>query len=141
MESNNLPNSIEGKDVRKYQLFLFLILVLGIVLAIFFGTRVFQSGRLLHERKFGGGETNVELIRGWMTVEYIMKMYHVPPDVILEPMGVSTTIDFKQSLRSLIRSTGTADPEGMLEKIKHSIDAFQQKDVRPPPKGTTGLNK
>ncbi len=83
--------------------------------------------------KFGGGETNVELIRPWMTVNYITKMYHVPPDVVLAPLGLPVEGNNRRDIGSLIRSTGTSNPEEMLERIKESINSFQQKDLIPTP--------
>jgi len=85
--------------------------------------------------KFGGGETNVELIRPWMTVNYITKMYHVPPEVVLAPLGLPVEGNERRDIGFLIRSTGASNPEEMLEKIRESINTFQQKDLIPTPPG------
>src|SRR5512133_2177952 len=112
---------------------LVILLVLGLMLTGFFAIRAFHGFQRVRGMKFGGGETNVELIRGWMTVDYITKMYHVPPDVVLSPLNLSVEGNENQSIRSLIRRTGTNDPDAMLEKIKTSINEFQQKDMIPTP--------
>lgn len=112
---------------------LVILLILGLILAGFFATRAFHGFQRVRAMKFGGGETNVELIRGWMTVNYITKMYHVPPDVVLSPLNLSEAGNGNRSIGSLIRSTGTTDPDGMLDKVKASINEFQQKDMIPTP--------
>ena len=112
---------------------LIILLILGLILAVFFATRAFHGFQRVRGMKFGGGETDVELIRGWMTVDYIGKMYHVPPDIVLSPLNLSVEGNENQSIRSLIRKTGTNDPDAMLEKIKTNINEFQQKDMIPTP--------
>jgi hypothetical protein len=112
---------------------LVILLILGLILAGFFAARAFHGFQRVRAMKFGGGETNVELIRGWMTVNYITKMYHVPPDVVLSPLNLSEAGNGNRSISSLIRSTGTTDPDGMLDKVKASINDFQQKDMIPTP--------
>ena len=112
---------------------LIILLIVGLILAGFFATRAFHGFQRVRGLKFGGGESNVELIRGWMTVDYIAKMYHVPPDVVLSPLNLADAGNGNRSIGSLIRSTGTTDPDGMLEKVKASINVFQQKDMIPTP--------
>jgi hypothetical protein len=125
-----------NKNKHFYQdnrFFLVVILILGLILAVFFATRAFHGFQRVRGAKFGGGESNVELIRGWMTVDYITKMYHVPPNVVLSPLNIPVEGNGKRSLGSLIKSTGTTDPDGLLEKVKASINQFQQKDMIPTP--------
>jgi hypothetical protein len=136
---NQSENTSKVPGFLKSRQFLLIALVLiGIGLAIFFGTRAIRNFNHIRERKFGGGETNVELIRGWMTVDYITKMYHVPPDVILAPLNIPVDQNMKRSLGSLIKQTGTTDPDLLLEKVKESINTFQQKDLKPNPPNPLG---
>ena len=131
---NNTENT--RKPVHFYQkrrFYLIILLIIGIGLASFFGTRAFRNFTHIREKKFGGGETNVELIRGWMTVDYITKMYHVPPDVVLKPLNLPVESNINRSLGSLIRATGATNPNELLELVKKNIDDFQQKDLIPTP--------
>jgi len=118
------------KNRRVYLSILFFI---GIGLAIFFGIKAFRNIQRIQSLKFGGGETNVELIRGWMTVDYITKMYHVPPDVILKPLNLPVKSNINISIGSLIKAAGTSNPETLMEQVKKSINDFQQKDLKPTP--------
>jgi hypothetical protein len=68
-----------------------------------------------------------------MTVDYITKMYHVPPNVVLDPLGFPIASNMNRSIGSLIKSSGTSNPEELLNKIKQSINDFQQKDLIPTP--------
>lgn len=118
---------------KKRQFFLVILLIIGIGLAFFFGTRAFRNFDHMRERKIGGGETNVELIRGWMTVDYITKMYHVPPDVVLKVFNLPVQSNMNRSLGSLIKNTGTSNPEDLLIQVKKNINDFQQKDLKSTP--------
>ncbi len=116
---------------RNPRFYLILFLILGMLLAGLFAIRAFHGFQRVRSLKFGGGESNVELIRGWMTVDYITKMYHVPPDVVLAPLNLPVEGNEKRSLGWLIKSTGSTNPDDLLEKIKASINQFQQKDLKP----------
>lgn len=133
MQQNLDPNSKSRHFYQEPRFYLTVLVVLGLFLAIFFAFRAFHGFQRMRGMKFGGGETNVELIRPWMTVNYITKMYHVPPDVVLAPLGLPVEGNNRRDIGSLIRSTGTSNPEEMLERIKESINSFQQKDLIPTP--------
>jgi len=112
---------------------LLVLVILGVILAFFFAARAFHGFQRVRAFKRGGGETNVELIRGWMTVDYITKMYHVPPDVVLSPLNLPVQGNEKRSLESLIRGLHSDNPKDLMEKVKKNIDDFQQKDMQPAP--------
>jgi hypothetical protein len=118
---------------RNRRFYLITLFIIGVALAIFFGSRAFRNFNHIRERKIGGGETNVELIRGWMTVDYITKMYHVPPDVVLKAFNLPVASNQNRSLGSLIKATGTSNPEDLLAQVKKNINDFQQKDLLPTP--------
>jgi hypothetical protein len=126
------------KFVKSRQFLLIALVIVGIGLAVFFGSRALRNFNHIRDRKFGGGETNVELIRGWMTVDYITKMYHVPPDVVLKPLSLPVESNMNRSLGSLIKQTGSANPDDLLEKVKTSINDFQKKDLIPTPPNHPG---
>jgi hypothetical protein len=131
MANNPAKSEIPRPFFRNPRFYLLVFLIFGLILTVFFATRAFHGFQRVRSNKFGGGESNVELIRGWMTVEYITKMYHVPPNVVLSPLNLPVDGNEKRSLESLIRMSGTTDPKGMLEKVKTSINQFQQKDLLP----------
>ncbi|MEI8131385.1 MAG: hypothetical protein WCG34_03055 [Leptolinea sp.] len=118
---------------KNRRIYLSILFFIGIGLAIFFGIKAFRNIQRIQSMKFGGGETNVELIRGWMTVDYITKMYHVPPDVVLKPLNLPVKSNMKISIGSLIKAAGTSNPEVLMNQVKASINDFQQKDLKPTP--------
>jgi hypothetical protein len=133
MENKPENTTIVVPFYKNRRIILFALFIIGIGLAFFFGTRAFHNFTHIREKKFRGGETNVELIRGWMTVDYITKMYHVPPDVVLKPFNLPVATNMNHSLGSLIKATGTSNPEALLEQVKKSINDFQQKELIPTP--------
>jgi hypothetical protein len=131
IQPENTTESIPFYKNRRF--YLITLFIIGVGLAIFFGTRAFRNFSHIREKKFGGGETNVELIRGWMTVDYITKMYHVPPDVVLKAFDLPVNSNMNRSLGSLIKASGTANPDDLLAQVKKNIDDFQKKDLIPTP--------
>ena len=113
------------------------LIVLGIIITIFFGMRAFHAFR-----KFGGHrppplgkiETDVELIRDWMTVSLISKMYLVPEKEFFDALKVSPLGSHNKSLKDL-NSAYYPDKAGfVMDTVKATIHAFQAS--HPPPPGT-----
>jgi hypothetical protein len=63
------------------------LIILGILFTAFFGMRAFHAFRKFNGHRPpppGKVETDVELIRDWMTIPFISRMYQVSPEVIFE---------------------------------------------------------
>ena len=110
------------------------LIILGILFTIFFGVRAFHAFK-----KFGGHrlpppgkvETDVELIRDWMTVSFISKMYRVPEKEIFDALNVSPLGSHDKSLKDL-NDDNYPDKDGfVMETVKATILAFQAS--HPPP--------
>ena len=110
------------------------LIILGILFTIFFGMRAFHAFK-----KFGGHrppppgkvETDVELIRDWMTVSFISKMYRVPEKEIFNALNVSPLGSHDKSLKAL-NNDYYPDKDGfVIEMVKATILAFQAS--HPPP--------
>jgi hypothetical protein len=104
------------------------LIVLGILFTIFFGMRAFHAFR-----KFDGHgppprgkvETDVELIRDWMTVSFISKMYRVPERDIFDALNISPLGSHDKSLKDL-NDDYYPDKDGfVMDTVKTVILAFQ----------------
>jgi hypothetical protein len=111
------------------------LIILGIIFTIFFGMRAFHA-----LRKFDGHggppphgkiETDVELIRDWMTVSFISKTYHVPERDIFNALNISPLGGHDKSLKDL-NDDYYPDKDGfVMDTVKATILAFQAS--HPPP--------
>jgi hypothetical protein len=83
------------------------LIILGMIIAIFFGLRTARAFRQFREHRppppFATEhlETNVELIRDWMTIPFISKMYQVREHILFEALGISARGNKDKSLRQL----------------------------------------
>ena len=83
------------------------LLMTGVIIAGLFGLRTIRILRELREHRppppFTNEpvETNVELIRDWMTVPFIGKMYHVRPRILFEALEIPEQGNRDKSLRQL----------------------------------------
>jgi hypothetical protein len=70
-------------------------------------------------------ETDVSLVRDWMTVPFIGRTYHVPPRVLFEALGIPERQNKEKSLKQL-NDEYYPQAEGIvLEKVKAAILANQ----------------
>jgi hypothetical protein len=87
-------------------------------------------------RRFGGHpppppfapeqvETDVSLIRDWMTVPFIAKMYHVPARVIFKALDIPEHKNKEKSLKQLNEEYNPEAEGIVLEKVKAAILANQ----------------
>jgi hypothetical protein len=85
------------------------LLAAGLIIVGLFGLRTLRIWRELRDNPPPPGfpeaseniETDVELIRPWMTIPFIAKMYHVPPPVLYEALGISARGNQDKSLTQL----------------------------------------
>jgi len=71
-----------NKLSRKEKIFITLLIVAGIALIGFFGMRAMRTYMRIHQSGLSHNATNVEDIRGWMTLPYIAHAYNVPEDAL-----------------------------------------------------------
>ena len=105
------------------------IIILGILFTIFFGMRAFHAFK-----KFGGHrppppgkvETDVELIRDWMPIPFISRMYRVPEKDIFDALKISPKGNGNKSLKDLNRKYYPNQDGFVLSMVKVTLLAFQQ---------------
>ena len=113
-----------------------LMIIIGLVIIIFFGLRTARAFRQFHGHRppppFASQtvETDVSLIRDWMTIPFIANMYHVRPHALFEALDIPEQGNREKSLKQLNEKYF---PEGqgiVLEKVKVTVLAEIAK--RPP---------
>jgi hypothetical protein len=109
------------------------------MIIIFFGLRTVHAFRQFHGHRppppFATRpvETDVTLIRDWMTIPFIAKMYHVRPHILYEALDIPEQGNREKSLKQL-NEEYFPEVEGIvLEKIKAAVLAALANQPRPEP--------
>jgi hypothetical protein len=122
---------------RKQRVLILGLISLGVLIVGFFGWRALFAVREF--RKHGGPpppfaeplikrETDVELIRDWMTVPYIAKTYQVHPRKIFDALGLSSRANEEKSLLQLNDDFFPDQPGIVLELVKAAVQTSQAND-------------
>lgn len=134
-----MDNSTNPKQ-RKFVIGLILI---GLAIIIFFGLRTVRAFRDFHGHHpppvFATKpvETDVELIRDWMTIPFISKMYHVPPDLLFEALGITPQGNREKSLKQLNEEYFPQAEGSVLEMVKAAVIAALPEPPPLPPNPPT----
>jgi hypothetical protein len=122
------------------KILIILLIVLGLLITLRFGMRAARSFGILRHRPFPPPmETDVELIRGWMTIPYIAHVYSVPDEVLWESLGVKPMkLDEarRTDLSHLNQQLFPGQPLEVMRRVKQAILDFQS-HLPPPPPGLT----
>ncbi len=136
MQSTPEPELPNRNRVRIYALVVLLILA-GLVLSAFFGYRLAQAAASLRHARLQPGETDVELIRPWMTIPYIARIYRVPEETLWEGLGIPPAGNRHKSLRTLDSEYAGGRPGAILNKVKDLILHYQEQPTPTPAPSTT----
>src|SRR5688572_8003835 len=121
---------IRNMTPARIRTLVFVLIFIGGIIVGFFGLRTLRAFR-----EFGGQrpppaasvaetegiETDVELIREWMTIPFISKMYRVPPNVLFDALGILANKNREKSLKRLNREYFPQAEGIVLEKIKAAV--------------------
>lgn len=121
---------------RQHALILGMILI-GFALAAFFGLRalhVFRQFRghpppPLATSKMERVETDVELIRGWMTVPYISRIYNVPPRLLFDALEIPPLGNEEKSLEQLNEEYYPQADDFVISSVKAAILEYLARDM------------
>ena len=108
-----------------------LMIIIGLVIIVFFGLRTARAFRQFHGHRpppqLGDYpmETDVELIRDWMTLPYISITYRLPPDLLYQALNIPPDKNERKSLRQLNAQYFPETPGFVLETVKATILAHQ----------------
>lgn len=126
-----MNNSINPKQRN----FVVGLIIIGLMIIGFFGLRTARAFRQFHGHRpppFEGGhvETDVSLIRDWMTVPFISRMYRVPPPILFEALKIPEQGNQGKSLKQMNEEYYPQDEGIVLEKVKAAISANQPQQIQ-----------
>jgi hypothetical protein len=105
------------------------LIVIGLMIIGFFGFRTVRAFRQFHgqrpPRPFATKpvETDVNLIRDWMTIPFISKMYQVRPRMLFEALEIPEQGNREKSLKQLNDEYFPEAHGIVLEKVKVMVVA------------------
>jgi hypothetical protein len=112
------------------------LIIIGLMFVGFFGLRTARAFRQFHGHRppppFEGQhiETDVTLIRDWMTVPFIGRMYHVPPPILFEALDIPEEGNQDRSLKQLNEKYFPEAEGVVMEKVKAAVLANQTQPVQ-----------
>jgi hypothetical protein len=129
---------MSAKVSKKQRALVIGLIAVGVLFTAFFGMRAVRAFRQFDGHrppppgKPGKVETDVEAIRGWMTVPFIAELYHVPEPALFDALKIPPDKETREkSLRDLNREY-YPDADGfVLETVKAKV-----KELQPPPTPT-----
>lgn len=113
----------------KWRALTLILVIAGGILAVLFGVRTLRALREFQiqgappvfSEGIGPMETDVELIRDWMTVPFVSEMYRVRQPVLFEALGIPERGNRDKSLRQLNEEYFPEAPGIVEAKIKAII--------------------
>jgi hypothetical protein len=103
------------------------LIIIGLMIVIFFGLRTVRAFREFHGHRppppFATRhvETDVSLIRDWMTIPFIAQMYQVPPPVLFDALEIPEHGNREKSLKQLNEKYYPQAQGIVLEKVKAAV--------------------
>ena len=109
------------------------LIMIGLALVGFFGMRVFHAFRRFEGHRpphfpppgAGPRETDVSLIRDWMTIGFLSHSYHTPPDQLYRALNIQPNGNEHKSLKQLNDEYFPTKADFVLETVKAVILANQ----------------
>lgn len=115
--------------MNKQRTLILVLVAAGAIIVGLFGLRTFRVWRELREHRPPPGfpevsdqiETDVELIRDWMTIPFIARLYGVPPTVLYKALDISPPGNQDKSLTQLNEEYFPGTPGIVETKIKATV--------------------
>jgi hypothetical protein len=102
-----------------------ILIVVGILLIIWFGVRSTVSAIRVWRTGLQPGVTDVEAIRGWMTVPYIGQAFGVPEEYLFKAVGIPAESNRRKSLGKLNREYARGERGAIMKRLKAAIRRYQ----------------
>jgi hypothetical protein len=109
------------------------IILIGVLFVGFFGLRFFRAFREFRGHRpppfppadAQPAETDVELIRDWMTIGFISHTYRIPPNLLYKALDIPPRGNEEKSLQQLNDEYFPNQPGYVLATVKETIPANQ----------------
>lgn len=108
------------------------LIVIGLALVFFFGRGFWRDLVRVQQRGLQPGVTDVEAIRGWMTLPYVAQAYGVPEAELFEALDIPQAENRGLSIKQLADKYGK-DPNVIRETVQTVIRRYL--GSTPPPTG------
>jgi hypothetical protein len=96
------------------------LVIVGAALVALFGLRAYHAYQRFQGSALTAGATDVEAIRGWMTLPYLACAYGVPEDALFAALGVPKAGNERLSVKQLVAKYGR-DPLATRQAIQHVL--------------------
>jgi len=107
------------------------LIVIGLALVFLFGRAFWRDYVRLQQRGLQPGVTDVEAIRGWMTLPYIAQAYGVPEAELFEALDIPQAENRGLSIKQLADKYGK-DPAVIREVVQTVVRRYVPTDVPTP---------
>lgn len=107
-----------------------LLLILATLLGIFFATRFIAVSRRFGPPPNNQFVTDPELVRGWMSAEYISNAYQIPLPILIESLQLKPGQQHIP-LRVLEHENPDESNPALLLQVQSTIREFQQHSPKP----------
>ena len=102
-----------------------ILIVVGLLLIIWFGFHSAVSVIRVWRTGLQPGATDVEAIRGWMTIPYIARAFGVPEKYLFEAAGIPAEGNQRKSLGRLNREYASGERGAMLKRVEAAIRRYE----------------
>lgn len=115
------------------------LIVIGLMIIAFFGLRTVRAFRQFHGHRppppFAGekAETDVDLIRDWMTLPYVSITYQLPRNLLYETLKIPPKGNERKSIKELNDEYYPEAPGAVLELVRAAVRAHQPPPTAAPP--------
>lgn len=115
---------MDNSTNRKQRNFVVGLIIIGLMIMVIFGLRTVRAFRQFRGHRppppFASQpvETDVNLIRDWMTIPFIANMYHIRPHAMFEALDIPEQENREKSLKQLNDEYFPDEQGVVLEKIK-----------------------
>lgn len=122
---------------RRARIITIVLLVFGVLLTLWFGTRSLRSFRHVRERGFRPppmATADVTTLRGWMTLPYVAVAYGVPEEYLFHELKIPPESNREASLVELNRRYRTGEEGQVLRELQEAILQFRRRHEQRPPR-------
>ena len=106
------------------------LVIVGAAIIGFFGLRAYRAYERFQRSALTAGTTDVEAIRGWMTLPYIARAYGVPEDTLFAALDIPKAGNQRLSVKQLVAKYGR-DPQATRQAIQQVLRQHQRPSTPP----------
>jgi hypothetical protein len=101
------------------------LVIVGAALVGWFGLRAYHAYTRFQRSELTAGTTDVEAIRGWMTLPYIARAYGVPEDALFAALEIPKPGNQRLSVKQLVAKY-RRDPQATRQAIQQVLLQYQR---------------